>query len=143
MPIKVITNTINEGMRSLPRQVKQSALSLLESSGEDSLKEINGRVKNNEFWINRSMNAANSIKKEVVDNGDSITVAIGFEKGKPNEKDAPEYYKSGRNREYAEYISDRQETHFLGAVLQSLSRNVVKQLDGFRVRTERATRISK
>lgn len=141
MPIKVVKNTINEGMRTLPRRLASKAIDIAESSADNSLKEIKADVMNNMFWTNRSFNAANSINKEVVKSEESVSASIGFEKGRPNEKDAPGYYKSGRNHEYAEYISDRQETHFLGAVLQSLVRNVSKGLGNFKMSSERATRV--
>jgi len=128
MPIKITQNTVKEGMDNLGTSLIDAVRNGLTAVAIESAKNTRDRQANNEFWNNQSGNAIDSISGEMDDGEKSIGVAIGFEDGRPNEKDAPEFY-SGRDHEYAEYIADREGMSFTAAMQQILIGNFTRFMD--------------
>jgi len=122
MPVKVSKNTVFSGMDTLGYSLVESVKEAMSATTIETASEIKSRQRSNEFWDNQSGNAIDSIAGEVDDSSSLISGAVGFENGRPNEKDAPDYY-SGRDHEYAKYIADRAQLSFVGSIQAALVRN--------------------
>jgi len=129
MPIKVVRDTITGSLARLGPAIAEAVEHGALASSINATSEMRTRASHDEFWTNRSGNALRSIAGEVETDRRFVSVAVGFEAGKPNEIDAPDYYKSGRSREYAEYIADREAPVFLASALQSIIRNITIAMD--------------
>lgn len=133
MPIKITQNTVKEGMDNLGTSLIEAVRNGLTAVAIESAKNTRDRQANNEFWNNQSGNAIDSISGEMQDGEKSIGVAIGFEDGRPNEKDAPGFY-SGRDHEYAEYIADRDGMSFTTVMQQILTDNLNRMMGSLGVK---------
>lgn len=135
MPISIVSNTVKDGMRALEGDLVEALRNGASAVAIESTKQIRARQASNEFWDNQSGNAIDSISGEISEESNIITVAAGFEDGRPNERDAPEYY-GGRDREYAKYIGDRDGMSFVAAIQQTLIDNLVNMFNSIGVNME-------
>ena len=144
MPIEIVRNTIIAGNGVLGAALLSQVKTAMETTATETTKEIRSRQQRNEFWNNQSGNALDSISGEAGEEGDLLVAAVGFEDGKPNEKDAGDFY-NGRDHEYAEYIADRNQLGFTGSIQQALVRNLSNAMNNIgasiEVNTEQATRV--
>jgi hypothetical protein len=122
MPIKVSKNTVFPGLDQLKDNLVSGVKDAMSATVIQTTAEIKGRQRSNEFWDNESGNAIDSIAGDVDDSSVIISGSVGFEDGRPNEKDAPDYY-TGRDHEYAKYIADREQLSFVGSIQAALIRN--------------------
>lgn len=136
MPIKVEKDEISGRFSMLGASISTLAKEAATSASAETKTNIINRVLAGEFWTNRSYNASKHIGSEVEAIDGKISVAVGFQANKPNEADAPEYYK-GRDREYAQYIADRENTRFTSHILQTLISNIVRSFGAIGMKVNR------